>query len=120
MKKLGIILCLLLFSSLVTYAQRNKNLTKTVIGDLSKVWQSFPNVKPGEFVVDFDHMVYDKSVYSSTYKYIIVLRDENDGVRLIQMNNLVMNIWRIPITIMMRYSDSGYITVDFGVGFSFD
>lgn len=114
MKKLGIILCLLLFSSLVTYAQRNKNLTKTVIGDLSKVWQSFPNVKPGEFVVDFDHMVYDKSVYSSTYKYIIVLRDENDGVRLIQMNNLVMNFKgeELPIDLLRAgYNIDDYVYI---------
>ena len=49
------------------------------------------------------------------------LIDGDFGSKGLQIEGgVVMNIWRIPITIMMRYSDSGYITVDFGVGFSFD
>lgn len=37
---------------------------------------------------------------------------------------VVMNIWRIPLTVMMRYcefgTDKSYMTVDFGIGFNFD
>ena len=111
MKKLGILLCLLAFSSLTALAQVNENLTKTVIGDLSKIWKTFPNVKPGEFIVDFDQMVFDQSVYSSNYKYLVIVRDDADAPRLIKMNNFVLNFTseEMPIDLLR----AGYTTDDY-------
>ena len=114
MKKLGILLCLLAFSSLLAFSQTNENITKIVIGDLSKVWKSFPNVKHGEFIVDFDQMVFDKSVYSSNYKYLVVVRDENDGPRLMKMNNLIMNFTNeeLPIDLLRAgYNADDYVYI---------
>ena len=51
-----------------------------------------------------------------------------DGSKLMEHNfeldwGLVMNIWRFPLTVLMRYGDIGkdsaFLTVDFGIGFSF-
>lgn len=111
MKKLVILLCLLASSLLMTFAQINENLKKIEIGDLSKIWKSFPNVKQGEFIVDFNQMVFDQSVNKSNYKFLVVVRDENDGVRLIKMNNYVMNFSNeeLPIDLFR----AGYNTGDF-------
>ena len=57
--------------------------------------------------------------------YQVSLLDGEFGTKGIQLEGgVVMNIWRIPLTVMMRCcefgTDSSYMTVDFGIGFNFD
>lgn len=102
MKKRTIFLCLLMLSVSMAFAQNDNNLTKTEIGDLSKIFKTFPYVKSGEYVVDFDVMVFDQSLYRNNYKYFIILRDENDDPCYIKTNDFVMNFTNseLPIELL--------------------
>ena len=57
--------------------------------------------------------------------YQVSVLDDKFSTKGVQIEGgVVMNIWCIPLTIMMRCcefgTDTSYLTVDFGVGFSFD
>ena len=57
--------------------------------------------------------------------YQVSILDGGFSTKGVQLEGgVVVNIWRIPFTIMMRCcefgKDTSYVTVDFGVGFSFD
>lgn len=102
MKKLIMFLCLLMPSLSMVFAQNDKNLTKIEIGDLSKICKTFPYVKLGEFVVDFEHMVFDQNLYRNNYKYFVILRDERDDPSFIKTNNFLMNFSKsdLPIELL--------------------
>ena len=106
-----------MLSQMIVFAQDDNNLTKIEIDRIDKFCDSYPNIKPGEFKVDFKNKVYEAGSRSSNYKYFIIVRDINDSPRIIIMNNEVMNFANkeLPIDILrVGYTpeECVYITKD--------
>ena len=92
MRYLKNILILLLLLPLSMTAQIKKKPTKTLIGKVRQVGEENLMVKPGEFKIDFENKIYDENLYKRNNKYFVIVRDDNDDVRYIKMNNHEINL----------------------------
>ena len=100
MKKLSLILCLLMLSVATVFAQNDKRLTKAEIGRVNLGLYAYPVVKQGEFVVDFEKLVFDQSSYTLNYRYFVIVRDRNDNPKFIAMNNNnVLNFTKMDLPV---------------------
>ena len=99
MKKLIIFLCLLILSVSMVFAQYDKRLSKAEIGKIDLGLYAYPSVKQGEFVVDFEDMVFDQVKYTLNYRYFVIVRDRNDNTKLVAMNNFVFNFTKMDLPV---------------------
>lgn len=99
MKKLIIFLCLLILSVSMVFAQYDKRLSKAEIGKIDLGLYAYPNVKQGEFVVDFEDLVFDQGKYTLNYRFFVIVRDRNDNPKFVAMNNYVLNFKKIDLPV---------------------
>lgn len=95
----------------IMFAQKNKNLTRIEIGDVGKISDESPYVKPGEFRVDFENMVYDYNVWRKNYMFFVILRDKNSKPVNVVTNNDILDFSNsdAPVKILR----AGYSADDF-------
>ena len=89
MKTLRYTLCLLFLMPMALFAQSNRNLSSYKLGTIK--WQSDESfvVKQGEFKVGYTKIVKNKTVYPKRLEYFLILRDKNDAIKQIVVNNFV-------------------------------
>ena len=92
MRYLKILLILLLIVPVTMTAQIKRRPTKTLIGKVKQVGMDKLYVKPGEFKIDFENKIYDEGMYKRNNKFFVIVRDKDDNVKYIKMNNHEINL----------------------------
>ena len=109
MRSVKNILLLFVLLPMLTMAQ-NIKIEKTPMGKITQTGTEKLYVKQGEFKPDFDNKVYDDGVYKRINKYFVIVRDADDNVVYVKMNNHKLNL---PQAYPVELLRAGFVKPDF-------